>query len=567
MLFRQRNALQAAAAKAGFSTAMAYRIEADPRLPSTRKKPWGRRRPDPLAGIFDEEIVPLLEHTPGIRAVALFEELMRRHPELGPGVRRTLERRVRQWRAVHGPAQEIVFRQTHPPGQLGLSDFTDTSGLGVRIAGARLKHLLYHFRLAYSGFSHAHVVLGGESFTALAEGLQNALWSLGGAPLEHRSDSLSAAYRNLERDQREDATARYAALCAHYGMAPSRNNRGESHENGAVEGPHGHLKRALADALLLRGSARSAAADSGERNRVREDVVLAVAQGPALHHSRFAAEDRKLLDDAVERAIGKGDRLPGGVVMIGTQTLEQSLDIDADLLISDICPVDVLLQRIGRLHRHARTDRPSGFRAPQCVVLVPEAGLESGLDGSLLAHGLGVSNRGGIYVNLLGLEATRGLIADHVTWTIPAMNRMLVERATHPEMLRELSETLGGRWLSHEAKVFGLRAAEAGIARTHALSREEPFDEDLAFPDLDEKVRTRLGEDGPRIVLADPVPGPFGTPVQTFNLPAHLFRGTPPGKEEINAARVDPASAGGLILKVGGHRLMYDRTGIRRAKP
>ena len=147
-----------------------------------------------------------------------------------------------------------MFRQTHPPGQLGLSDFTDTSGLGVRIAGARLKHLLYHFRLAYSGFSHAHVVLGGESFTALAEGLQNALWSLGGAPLEHRSDSLSAAYRNLERDQREDATARYAALCAHYGMTPSRNNRGESHENGAVEGPHGHLKRALADALLLRGS-------------------------------------------------------------------------------------------------------------------------------------------------------------------------------------------------------------------------------------------------------------------------------------------------------------------------
>ena len=105
-----------------------------------------------------------------------------------------------------------------------------------------------------SGWPKAHVVLGGESFTALAEGLQNALWSVGGAPREHRSDSLSAAYRNLKRDQREDATARYAALCAHYGMAPTRNNRGESHENGAVEGPHGHLKRALADALLLRGS-------------------------------------------------------------------------------------------------------------------------------------------------------------------------------------------------------------------------------------------------------------------------------------------------------------------------
>ena len=285
MLFRQHNALQAAAAKAGVSTATAYRIEADPRLPSTQKKPRGRRRPDPLAGIFDEEIVPLLEHTPDIRAVALFEELMRRHPELGPGVRRTLERRVRQWRAMHGPEREIVFRQTHPPGQLGLSDFTDASGLGVRIAGARIQHLLYHFRLAYSGFSHAHVVLGGESFTALAEGLQNALWSLGGAPLEHRSDSLSAAYRNLKRDQREDATARYAALCAHYGMAPTRNNRGESHENGAVEGPHGHLKRALADALLLRGSR-----DFHVLSEYRAFVDEVVGRRNAHHRARIDVE-------------------------------------------------------------------------------------------------------------------------------------------------------------------------------------------------------------------------------------------------------------------------------------
>ena len=109
---------------------------------------------------------------------------------------------------------------------------------------------------------------------------------------------------------------------------------------------------------------------------------------------------------------------------------------------------------------------------------------------------------------------------------------------------------------------------EAGIARTHALSREEPFDEDLAFLDLDEKVRPRLGEDGPRIVLADPVPGPFETPVQTFNLPAHLFPGHAAWEGgDQRRARVDPASAGGLILKVGGHRLIYDRTGIRRAKP
>ena len=226
MHFRQHNGPRASAAKAGFSTATAYRVEDDPRLPSGKGRRRGRRRPDPLSGIFDEEIVPMLEEAPDLRTVGLFEELMRRHPELGGGVRRTLERRVREWRALHGPEREIVFRQNHPPGQLGLSDFTDAGGLRIAVAGEPLDHRLYHFRLAYSGFSHVHVVLGGESFPALAEGLQQALWTLGGAPREHRSDSLSAAYRNLDADGREDATARYAALCAHYGMATTRNNRG-----------------------------------------------------------------------------------------------------------------------------------------------------------------------------------------------------------------------------------------------------------------------------------------------------------------------------------------------------
>ena len=98
-------------------------------------------------------------------------------------------------------------------------------------------------------------MLGGESFTALAVGLQNALWSLGGVPAEHRSDSLSAAFRNLDDDARADQTCRYEALCAHYEMTPTRNNVGVAHENGAIESQHGHLKRAMAQALLLRGNA------------------------------------------------------------------------------------------------------------------------------------------------------------------------------------------------------------------------------------------------------------------------------------------------------------------------
>jgi hypothetical protein len=254
MKLRQTDSTAVAAAKASISVATAYRIEKDPRLPSQKQTARGRRRPDPLAGIFDAEAVPLLKSAPGIRPVAIFEEMMRRHPELDEGVRRTLERRIRAWRALHGEEQEVIFRQTHKPGHLGLSDFTDMAGFGVTIAGQPLDHRLYHFRLAYGGFEHAHVVLGGESFVALAEGLQNALWSLGGVPHEHRSDSLSAAFRNLDRDAREDLTRRYEDLCAHYGMRPSRNNAGIAHENGAIEGPHRHLKRAIEDALLMRGS-------------------------------------------------------------------------------------------------------------------------------------------------------------------------------------------------------------------------------------------------------------------------------------------------------------------------
>ncbi|CAG0906764.1 unnamed protein product, partial [Cyprideis torosa] len=254
MNYRRQHSVTQAAAKAGISRASGYRIESDSSMPSQRENTRASRRPDPLEGLFEEEVVPILINTPGIRPVAIYEELLRRHPTLSTGIRRTLERRVRQWQVLHGPEQELIFRQTHEPGRLGLSDFTDMGEFQILVEAQPLVHRLYHFRLAYSGFSHAHVVLGGESFIALAEGLQNALWSLGGVPVEHRTDSLTAAFCNRDSDTQEDLTRRYELLCQHYGMSPSRNNRGEAHENGSIEGPHGHLKRAIKDALLLRGS-------------------------------------------------------------------------------------------------------------------------------------------------------------------------------------------------------------------------------------------------------------------------------------------------------------------------
>jgi transposase InsO family protein len=285
MKHRATDPIPVAAARARFSTATGYRIAQDPRLPSEKRTSRERRRPDPLAAVFDAEVVPMLEASPGLRPVAVFEELMRRHPELGAGVRRTLERRIRQWRALHGPEREVIFRQTHEPGRMGLSDFTDMADVGVTVAGAPLAHRLYHFRLAFSGFEHADVVLGGESFVALAAGMQDALWALGGAPREHRSDSLSAAFHNLSAEVEEDWTARYAGLCAHYGMAASRNNRGLAHENGVIESAHGHLKRAVEDALLLRGSR-----DFATLADYRRFVDELVGRRNARHRKRIDAE-------------------------------------------------------------------------------------------------------------------------------------------------------------------------------------------------------------------------------------------------------------------------------------
>ena len=254
MKLRDTHTPAIAGAKAGFSTATAYLLEKELHLRPAEKAPRERRRPDPLLDIWESEIVPMLVAAPGLRSVAIIEEMNRRYPKVYLGTRRTMERRIRTWRGLHGPEQEVIFRQTHEPGRMGLSDFTDMADLAITIAGQPLDHRLYHFRLVYSGFEHAHVVLGGESYVALAEGLQNALWAVGGAPAQHRSDSLSAAFRNLDHDARTDLTTRYDALCAHYGMEPTRNNTGVAHENGSIESAHGHLKKAVADGVLMRGA-------------------------------------------------------------------------------------------------------------------------------------------------------------------------------------------------------------------------------------------------------------------------------------------------------------------------
>jgi len=241
-----------AAAKAGFSERSARRIDKGelqqhhlPRQYSTRK--------DPFNGLFDKHLIPLLEENPALQPITLLDVLEAKAPgEFDHSHLRTLQRRVKRWRAKHGPAQEVIFLQRHTPGDMGISDYTWMNKLNITLAGTVFAHKLYHYRLVYSGWTYVQVCLGGESFESLSSGLQNAFWRSGGVPATHRTDSLSAAFKN--HSQKTQLTERYNKLCKHYGVKATRNNTGVAHENGAIESAHGHLKRKIDQQLMLRGS-------------------------------------------------------------------------------------------------------------------------------------------------------------------------------------------------------------------------------------------------------------------------------------------------------------------------
>jgi hypothetical protein len=235
-----------------------------------------RTHPDAFEAVWSSEVEPLLCQDAKLRSVTLFAELQRRYPgKFKDGQSRTLERRVRQWRAISGPSRPVMFPQEHPPGWQALMDFTDCAKLAVTVDGMALSHRLGHVCWPHSGWEYAQVILGGESYPALAETLRLAFEELGGVPQTLRTDSLSAAYKNLK--QLEDLTARFEALCRHYGCSPTRNNLGVAHENGAVESPNGHLKDRLDQALRLRGNRDFA---SLEDYRAFVAGVVAAANAP-----------------------------------------------------------------------------------------------------------------------------------------------------------------------------------------------------------------------------------------------------------------------------------------------
>jgi hypothetical protein len=249
---QREKSLAVAAAKAGMSEKTARRYRDLGKLPGeVRPRHDWRTRSDPFEAVW-ATVRGHLEREPRLEARTLFEALQRQSPgQFSDGQLRTLQRRVKTWRAIEGPAREVYFPQVHTPGRLCESDFTHMTSLGVTLAGRPFEHLVYHFVLTYSNWETGTICFS-ESFESLSDGLQNALWELGGVPAEHRTDRLTAAVHKTEHP--EEFTQRYEALLRHYGVVGQRIQAGQANENGDVEQSHHRFKRALDQALLLRGS-------------------------------------------------------------------------------------------------------------------------------------------------------------------------------------------------------------------------------------------------------------------------------------------------------------------------
>jgi len=275
-----------AASEAGMDAKTARRYRRDGRLPSELAAAVrGRTRPDPFIDVWGD-VEKLFEDNPGLEAKTVFEFLQRQNPgRFQDGQVRTLQRRVKVWRATEGPAREVFFAQQHPPGRLGASGFTHMEELGVTIQGQSFPHLIYHFVLTCSNWEAATVCLS-ESFESLSEGLQNALWALGKVPERHRTDRLSTAVNNMSDPA--EFTDRYKGLMRFYGLESEKTQPGHGNENGDVEQRHHRFKRAVGQELMLRGSPDFASqgeyrrflaamlerSNAGRRQRLGEEMAV-----------------------------------------------------------------------------------------------------------------------------------------------------------------------------------------------------------------------------------------------------------------------------------------------------
>lgn len=282
---QEQRSLGVAAAKSGMDEKTARKYRGLGKLPSELKaeriRTW-RTRENQFEEVW-EMVKSFLGNNSGLEAKTLFEHLQRQHPgRFSDGQIRTFQRRVKHWRATEGPAREVFFPQVHKPGKLSQSDFTHMGKLGVTIGGVPFDHLIYHFVLTYSNWE-AGTICFSESFESLSDGLQQALWKLGGVPEAHQTDRLSTAVNKPENP--EEFTQRYQGLLSHYKLTGRKTNPASPNENGDVEQRNHRFKRALDQALMLRCSS-----DFATRKEYELFLEGLFAQLNSNRHDRFKEE-------------------------------------------------------------------------------------------------------------------------------------------------------------------------------------------------------------------------------------------------------------------------------------
>ncbi|MDI9335263.1 MAG: CRISPR-associated helicase Cas3' [Cytophagales bacterium] len=460
----------------------------------------------------------------------------------------------------------------------------------LKVRHAHMRHALLARSLLVVDEVHA----SDAYMTVLLEKLLQAHLKTGGQAMLLSATLGSSArtrYLSVEHSKKQGLPSLADACAAPYPAVSYRNTSGMHLQPVAGNPQHKTVYwetlDAMDDPMRIATLAAQAAAQGARVLVVRNTVPAAVATLKALeqltltqggdclfkvngistvHHSRYSRQDRPLLDQAVEAQLGKTRKNSQGRVIIGTQTLEQSLDIDADLLITDLCPMDVLLQRIGRLHRHTRpeAERPEGYRLPRAWVLTP-AGNDLAPLLKRSRHGLGrFHDGGGVYPDLRMAEATRRLIQAQPSRQIPSDNRVLVEHATHTEALQVLEKELGPDWQELGQDIEGDTSARKVTGHLHTLPFDDAFG-DVLFTDSDQKIATRLGAADRLVIFDPPQPSPFQQAVKQLALRHHQIpEGVSPDAMP-NDISVLPDSAG-FEFTLGKARYQYNRFGLERLR-
>jgi CRISPR-associated endonuclease/helicase Cas3 len=481
-------------------------------------------------------------------------------------------------------ASEQVKRSLDAEVVVGTVDQALLGALAVRHADMRMAALSRHLLVVDE--VHAH----DRYMTTVLRRLLDAHCGWGGIAVPTSATLADAARRALgadgepEKDRDAAAAAPYPRLSARTSLekawaniplpapAASRRSKKVAWSAGVTQAQALETAMSAASAgarvCILRNTVSGcratfrALAASGFEHLLWKPAGLRAAA----YHSRYTPPDRAALDEAAVAAFGKESRYRG-VILVCTQVVEQSLDVDFDLLITDLCPMDVLLQRIGRLHRHADRARPPGSKNARVLVISPA---------KTFSHLLGTRTRRGsngwgtVYEDIDVLELSLRVILGRQTIELPRENRLLVENVYHPCRRQALAEE-SEEWEQHVSlDVPGRDMARSALGEQSVIHFHRSYAENAQrFKRArEQQIRTRLGDSCVPVRLPASPPAFYaaGRPeVRSVDVPLHVVSRARGGQaldlDELAAGDWSETEDGAEFLLAGVGTLRYTPTG------